>query len=107
MPKDGSITYAMIMLGVLDRKELKRRIRGRGGNVPMRRAARYLESFDAIWGLQSHLLSEADRLGVPIIVNSQKDITVRQVVGTAVDALGQDLGKGKTAKGANLAAKGN
>jgi 2-phosphoglycerate kinase len=95
LPRDGSITFAMIMLGVLDRKELKRRIRGRSGHEPQRRAARYLENFDAIWGLQSHLLSEADRLNVPIIVNSHKDGTVRQIISTAVDALGHDAGSGK------------
>lgn len=106
IPRDGSITFAMVMLGVLDRKELKRRIRGRSGAVPMRRATRYLESFDAIWGLQSHLLSEADRLGVPIIVNAQKDITVRQVVGTAVDALGHDIGKRTATTKTGHAAKG-
>jgi 2-phosphoglycerate kinase len=92
-PKDGSITFAMVMLGVLDRKELKRRIRGRGGREPQRRAARYLESFDAIWDLQSHLLAEADRLNVPIIVNGNKESTVRQVIGTAIDALGRESGK--------------
>ena len=47
----------------------------------------------------------ADRMGVPIIVNSHKDATVRQIISTAVDALGHDLGGGRGKKDTARAAK--
>ena len=56
-------------LAVLKPKELKARLRGRGAEVPQRRAKRYLNRLESIWALQSYLLSEADRCDVPIINN--------------------------------------
>ncbi len=69
-----------IELTVLKQKELKRRIKGRGANAPKRRAQRYLESFDAIWQLQTYLLSEADRCDVPIVANGDLEQTVEDIV---------------------------
>ncbi|MDJ0973427.1 MAG: hypothetical protein QNJ98_03140 [Planctomycetota bacterium] len=69
-----------VILGVLKPKELKRRIRGRGSTIPARRAKRYLDSFDDIWTLQTFLLAEADRTGVPIVANDDIEQTVRDVI---------------------------
>jgi 2-phosphoglycerate kinase len=76
-----------VMLGVLRPDLLRQRIRGRGGRAVQRRAERYLHGFQAIWGLQEYLLSEADRLGVPIVVNEDKDRTVRAVLDRVIDIL--------------------
>jgi 2-phosphoglycerate kinase len=65
---------------VLKAKELKSRLRGRGVTVPQRRAKRYLKKFEAVWRLQSYLLSEADRCDVPIIPNYDKERAVLQVI---------------------------
>ncbi len=88
---DDSITVIMVTLAVLKRKELRRRIRGRGGEAPQRRAQRYLENFESIWRLQSQLLSEADRVGVPIIANEDKEATLQQIMAVIVDQLSKGL----------------
>jgi 2-phosphoglycerate kinase len=69
-----------VMLAVLDRDELKKRIRGRGGMAPQRRAERYLQSFNDIWRLQSVLLDEADAALVPILENNDKDKVFREIM---------------------------
>jgi 2-phosphoglycerate kinase len=80
LPKDTDAIMVHVTLAVLKYKELKARLRGRGVDVPQRRAKRYLNRFETIWSLQSHLLSEADRYDVPIITNEDKDKTVHQVI---------------------------
>lgn len=80
LPEGGDAIAVHTTLAVLKSKELKRRLRGRGAEVPQRRAGRYLDRFESIWSLQSFLLSEADRCDTPIITNTDKDKTVHQVV---------------------------
>jgi 2-phosphoglycerate kinase len=58
------------------RKQLKRRDR-ESGNVSK---SRYLEKLDDIWELQSWLLSEADKAGIPIIQNWYIEDTVREAL---------------------------
>ena len=79
-PDSSDAIMVHVTLAVLRPKELKSRLRGRGDMVPQRRAKRYLNKFDAIWSLQSFLLSEADRCDVPIITNQDKDRSVQQIV---------------------------
>ena len=61
------------------------------GNIGFRRtqlrAERYLQHFDEIWRLQSHLLSEADRGQVPIIVNNNKEQVIRDIMSVIMDVL--------------------
>jgi 2-phosphoglycerate kinase len=78
-PKDSDVITVHITLAVLKSKELKSRLRGRGAEVPHRRAKRYLNNFDSIWRLQSFLLSEADRCDVPIIPNEDKEKSILQI----------------------------
>ncbi len=80
VPPSGDAIVVPVMLGVLKPKDLERRIRGRGADVPARRAQRYLDNFDAIWALQTFLLDEADRTGMPIVANRDLDMTVRDVI---------------------------
>jgi len=80
IPSDSDAITIHITLAVLKSKELKSRLRGRGVEVPQRRAKRYLNNFDSIWRLQSFLLSEADRCDVPIITNADKAESAHQVI---------------------------
>jgi len=79
-PGDEDVIKVYVMLAVLKSKKLKSRLRGRGVEVPQRRADRYLDSLDSIWSLQSYLLSEADRCEVPIITTDDKETAIRQVI---------------------------
>ena len=78
--EDSDAIVVHVTLAVLKPKELKRRLRGRGAEVPQRRAKRYLNRLESIWALQSYLLSEADRCDVPIINNKDKEKAVVQVI---------------------------
>ena len=66
---EQDVVVVPVMLAILKQNVLRKRIRGRGGAVPHRRAERYLENFDAIWKLQSYLLSEADKEHISIVAN--------------------------------------
>jgi 2-phosphoglycerate kinase len=57
-------------------KQLKRR----GREASVHKPSRYLDRLDNIWELQSYLLSEADKAGVPIIQNWSIEDTVRAVL---------------------------
>jgi 2-phosphoglycerate kinase len=87
IPTDADAIVVQVMLAVLGKKRLRERIKGRGRQAPARRAERYLRNFDGIWEIQSYLLAEADRLGVPIVENEDKDATVGEVVRIVLDAL--------------------
>lgn len=83
---DGA-TVIPIMLAVLKRKSLQQRLQGRSRNARQRRAERYLESFDEIWGLQSYLLSEADRTNIPIVSTEDKDKVFREIMRITINTL--------------------
>lgn len=72
------------MLGVLNRKTLESRIKGRRVNTRPRRAARYLQRMDDIWQLQSALLSEADAADIPILDNQDRYETGGAIIKTIV-----------------------
>ena len=87
IPTESEPIVIQIMLSVLNPSHLRDRFRGRGQQVDKRRAERYLQHFDEIWRLQSHLLSEADRGQVPIIVNNNKEQVIRDIMSVVMDAL--------------------
>ena len=68
-----------VMLLVATRQELASRFKARGEEQPGRGSARYLQSIDAIWDLQSYLLGEADGADIPLVVNRTHEETVLQV----------------------------
>jgi 2-phosphoglycerate kinase len=88
---NGDAIVIPVMIGVLKRKRLQRRIRGRGSDVPQRRAERYLKHFEEIWHLQSYLLSEADRANIPIVVNNDRDKVFREIMRITIEKLAQDF----------------
>jgi len=79
-PNDTDAIMVHVTLAVLKSRELKSRLRGRGVEVPQRRAKRYLNRFESIWALQTFLLTEADRCEVPIITNSDKEKAIVQII---------------------------
>ena len=88
---NSAATIVPMIVAVLNRNRLKERIRGRGKQADQRRAERYLGHFDAIWRLQSFLLDEADRSGIPIIENNHRDQVVQDAMRVVVDALSTDF----------------
>jgi 2-phosphoglycerate kinase len=91
IPKDQDAIVIHIMLGVLKQKELRKRIKGRGTEVPQRRSERYLANFEDIWRLQAYLLDEADLNRVPIVVNSSKESAMKEVMKIVVDRLEKEF----------------
>ncbi|MDH3690491.1 MAG: hypothetical protein OEU36_13515 [Gammaproteobacteria bacterium] len=89
IPEDTDAVVVPIMLGVLKRKHLMRHIKGRGTSTPQRRSERYMENFEDIWRLQTFILSEADRAGTPIVVNSDKEASIRELMRIIGDSLAQ------------------
>lgn len=87
IPDGTEAVVVPIMLAVLKPEALRLRIRGRGTHAPQRRSERYLENFDGIWRLQSYLLSEADRAGMTIIPNDDKEKVVSQVIRLIINQL--------------------
>ena len=82
-----------VMLGVIKRKKLQRRLSGRSTKVPQRRAERYLDNFESIWGIQTYLLSEADKVNMTIIVNDSRDDVFREIMLTTIKKLSDDFDK--------------
>lgn len=89
IPETGEAIIVPITLAVLNRKRLQDNFWGRGEQVEGRRAERYLEHFDSIWRLQSHLLSEADQSQTPIIINDHKEQVIHDVMVTVIDRLSE------------------
>ena len=85
--ESDSIIVVPIMLAILKQEVWRKRIRGRGQAANQRRAQRYLKSFDTIWQLQSHLLSEADGEDISIVVNDDRESTIAQVLRIIGDTL--------------------
>lgn len=77
--ESGDAIVLMVMLAVLKPEQLRGQIRGRGTQIPQRRAERYTEHFDEIWQLQSFLLDEADRHSVPIVSNEDLERSLREI----------------------------
>jgi 2-phosphoglycerate kinase len=91
LKKNNEAIVIPIMLGILKRKQLQRRIHGRGTDAPQRRGDRYLKHFDEIWRLQSHLLSEADLANIPIVANSHRDKVFREIMRITIATLAKDF----------------
>lgn len=69
-----------IMLVVATREELAGRFAAREADQPGRSASRYLENIDAIWELQSYLVSSADSADIPLVINRTPEDTVAQII---------------------------
>jgi 2-phosphoglycerate kinase len=86
----GTVSDAVVvpvMLGVLKPEELRSRLSGRVQEAPERDGKAHLSNYERIWRLQAYLLSEADRAGIPILINEDKDKVTDLVLRTVVDVL--------------------
>lgn len=91
IPNNTDVVVVPVMLAILKPAQLGRLIQVRGKRVPDRRSERYLEHFDAIWGLQTFLLSEADRAGIPIVANDNEEKAIEQIMALVVEALAKNF----------------
>ncbi len=104
IPKDTDAIVICVMLAVLKPRELKKRLKGRGAHAVQRRAERYLKHFDAIWQLQSFLLSEADQFDIPIIPNEKKRNASQEITAIINEELSRQFkGKPRSVFGNNMA----
>lgn len=89
----GQVSDAVIvpvMLGVIKPEELRSRLSGRLQEAPERNGIAHLSNYEHIWRLQAYLLSEADRAGIPILVNEDKDKVADLVLTTVIDMLASE-----------------
>jgi 2-phosphoglycerate kinase len=89
LPKvpDPDAIVVHLMLAVIQQKTLRARIRGRGKDAPDRRAARFLDHFEGVWGLQSWLLTEAEKAGITVVENSDREHTIQEIAATIMRAI--------------------
>jgi len=85
LPKKSDAIVVHVTLAVMDKQQLRSRLRGRGVNEPLRQARRYLNKLDSIWRLQAFLVGEAERNDTPVIPNDDKEAAIFQIIG-AVNA---------------------
>ncbi len=91
IPKEEDAIVVPIMLRVADQKLLRQRFTGRGQQAPNRRAKRYLDNFEAIWRLQSFLITAAERADLNIVTNDRREDAIRAVMGAVINALSRDF----------------
>ncbi len=77
---DHAVVIPM-MLATTNRDTLRKRYKSRARDNAARKGEKYLNHMDDIWELQSYLLDEADRAGIPIIANHTVDETIIEVLG--------------------------
>lgn len=94
---DSDAVVVPIMLCVLKQEELRMRLSGRRREAPERGDKAQLKHFDNVWRLQAYLLSEADRVGTPILINDDKDNVTDLVLRTVIDVLAAAEGRPKVA----------
>ncbi len=76
-----------VMLATMDKASLRKRFKTRARTSTERKAEKYLDHIDDIWELQSYLLNEADRIGIPIIANQAIEETIGEVLGIISDTI--------------------
>jgi len=83
----GDVIVIPIMLATMDKASLRKRFKSRARVSEERKAEKYLNHIDDIWELQSYLLDEADRVGVPIIANQAIEETISEVLKIISDTI--------------------
>ena len=69
-----------LMLVVPNKKTLAKRLKRRAREQPERTSSRYLRQLDQIWFLQSFLVAEAEENNIPLIINSDIDDAMHQLL---------------------------
>jgi 2-phosphoglycerate kinase len=75
--KEGQAVIIPVKLASMKKELLYKQLTRRVRDYNRQQASRYLDRLDDIWELQSWLLNEADKVGIPIIENWQIEDTVR------------------------------
>ena len=91
LQKETDAVVIPVMLGLLKPKHLRQRIKMRSTKAPDRGSEHYLQYFDEIWRLQSYLLSEADRAGIPIVVNESRDKVFSEIMRSTIAVLAESF----------------
>lgn len=84
---DNDAVVVMVTLAILKPRQLKARLSGRLLEAPDRKLSSHLSQIDKIWQMQSFLLSEADRMGITILSNDDKERVTNRVMQTVIDKL--------------------
>jgi 2-phosphoglycerate kinase len=85
--KQGEAVVIPFMLASMKKELLNKQLKRRGREQNTRQASHYLEHLDEIWELQSWLLDEADKAGIPIIENWYIENTVRAALDLVIRVL--------------------
>ena len=85
--KKGEAVVIPFMLASMKKELLSKQLKRRGREQGTRQASHYLEHLDDIWELQSWLLDEADKAGIPIIENWYIENTVRAALDLVIGVL--------------------
>ena len=79
--RNGKAIVVPLKLATMKKSLLRKQLKRRGDRESANHSKlRYLEKLDDIWELQSWLLSEADKAGIPIIQNWLIEDTVREAL---------------------------
>jgi 2-phosphoglycerate kinase len=85
--KEGEAIVITAMLASMKKELLHKQLKRRGREKSRRQESNYLGSLDDIWDLQSWLLDEADKAGIPIIENWYIEDTVRAALDLVIGEL--------------------
>jgi len=85
--KAGEAIVIPIMLASMKKELLHKQLKRRGREKNRRQDSNYLGSLDDIWDLQSWLLDEADKAGIPVIENWYVEDTVRAALDLVIGEL--------------------
>lgn len=77
--QDNAIVVPLVLV-VPNKKTLAKRLKRRAREQPDRASSRYLKRLDEIWLLQTFLVAEAEEHGVPLIVNSDIDEAMHEIL---------------------------
>jgi 2-phosphoglycerate kinase len=83
----NGVVVVPVMLATMNRSSLRKRFKARARTSTERKSEKYLDHMDDIWELQSYLLNEADRVGVPIIANQSIEETIAEVLKVISDTI--------------------
>ncbi|MDX2456616.1 MAG: hypothetical protein QNL87_03830 [Gammaproteobacteria bacterium] len=85
--KERTAVVIPIMLASMKKELLHKQLKRRGREKNRHQVSNYLGSLDDIWDLQSWLLDEADKAGIPIIENWYIEDTVRAALDLVIGEL--------------------
>lgn len=85
--QEGEAVIIPVMLASMNKELLRKQLKRRGREKSRHQASHYLEHMDEIWELQSWLLDEADRAGIPIIENWYIENTTRAILDLVIGVL--------------------